>query len=165
MRPSAAMAAVDKLAAFNAIEQARQSAGAGARVWGMSQLDISKVSVADTIEVGSWEAELRRAMRREQNSSRPTEIIVVQLRMVLAELRAFLIVWRILALNRQSQPLYPSSTPFPQHISVLQRGGACLVTCLHCGFKAAGTNVRMLERLVQDHKCKPAPKVTFYQEH
>src|SRR5438477_10096197 len=64
-----------------------------------------------------------------------------------------------------SQALYRSSTPFPHHISVLQRGVACLVTCLRCGFVAAGTNVRLLERLVQDHRCKPAPEVTLYQEH
>src|SRR5207248_1801700 len=107
------------------------------------------------IAMASWDVELRRAMRREQRSPRPGSKILVQLRMVLAELRAFLIVWRILALNRQSRPLYPPPTPFPQHISVLQRGDACLVTCLHCGFTAAGTNVRVLERLVEDHKCKP----------
>jgi len=53
-----------------------------------------------------------------------------------------------------SLPLYLACTPFPEHISTVRRGDACLATCLRCGFIAAGANLPLLERVVQDHKCK-----------
>jgi len=60
---------------------------------------------------------------------------------------------RILALRQLSLLLYRAPTPFPEHISTVKRGDACLAACLRCGFTAAGTNLRVLELVVQDHRC------------
>ena len=69
--------------------------------------------------------------------------------MLLFQLRLSLfIVWLNYRFRYRVPPPHFHST-----FSTVKSGDARQATCLRCGFTAAGTNLRLLERVVQDHKC------------